>query len=109
MAISQAQARTVVGPTKGWRVTTSGTPTAIDLSSYEGSAVRITALSEDVYYVFGDDSSASLGVATASTETDLVAGVIWGSSSVREVVPRGKTFLLVQQVSAAGDVMVHRQ
>lgn len=111
---SPGDARTVHGPVASIYTTfPTGSQAVIDLSELEGKPVRITVTSEDMYYVFSDDSTATMIGHTApdyyTTPTALVPDIIGEGASVREMVPQGYVYLLVRSATGSvGEVRIRR-
>ena len=100
--VTAGAARSIVGPVAGTYFTVSGVATTpdlvIDLRELEGSYVRISVENYDVLYTFMDianvEVAASDMVLTETAEpTARVPDIIWGCTSVREIVPYGFGYL----------------
>lgn len=112
--ISAVTARSVAGPTTALRDTVSTTTVYIDMSSFIGQPVRISSVDNDVFYCFVGATGTTINTDTDSTGfEDGVADIIWGASSVREVVPgfgtdRKKSWLALEASSSDAVVIVRR-
>ena len=115
---SVGHSRNIIGPVGGWflAVPANGAPSPliVDLSKYKGGFVRISALEGDVLYVFGDEDDTDMASLLPPAgpfvfdETALVPDVIWECSSVREVIPVEKPYLILRTRGDAGLALMRR-
>ena len=116
-AVTGGQARGLFGPIRGINTPVNGSggnPYVLDLRDSAGQFIRISAIEEDIDYVFtayrdGMDYSAQLDT---SDQMDFALGVpeiIWECSSDRIVVPPTHPILLVRSATTnMGRVRIRR-
>lgn len=106
--VSEAAARSIVGPTVGWSdASTSTTDEEIDLSAWAGRYVRIEVYTADHYICFTDTSGSAITTGVAATVgTVMVPWTIAAGDSIQCVVPTSATILVYRTTAATGGIRV---
>lgn len=97
--VTAGEARSVNAPIVGTYFPIAGGASpdvVLDLSELKGHYVRISVEDRDALYVFMSTSSGAMDTAATFDPKTAVPDIIWGCTSVREVVPSNHPYLHIR-------------
>lgn len=104
--VSQGQAQTVSGASKGWADFNTAAEGEFDLTSCIDKYVKISCVSQGFYVCFFAATGGTIGSADAATETNGIPELIPANSKDHIVVPRQYPFMRYKPVTGTGTITV---